>query len=264
MHPLIEPDELDRILDTVRLVDIRWALTDPEHGHNTYVAGHIPGAVFADLDADLSATPGLEGRHPLPPIAEFAITLGRLGIGPDDHVVTYDDAGGAVAARLWWMLRSIGHARVQLLNGGYQAWVAAGLPTETGTTVANPVTYPAPDRFTGTVDRFELTGRTLLDARAPERYRGEVEPVDPKPGHIPGAINRPFAENLGPDGRFLDAETLLVAYQEFEHPVVSCGSGVNACHDAVAMVVAGLTMPDLYPGSYSEWSRRDLPVEPAT
>lgn len=262
MHPLIEVDELAARLDDFRLVDIRWALNDPSHGRDAYIQGHIPGAVFADLDQDLSAPPGLEGRHPLPSIEAFAAVLGRLGINTETHVVTYDDANGSVAARLWWMLRSIGHPRVQLLNGGFQSWVKSKLPIELGD-VAPPrgSTYPVPVRFTGVVERTELGGRILLDARAPERYRGEVEPVDPKAGHIPGAVNRPFTANLGPDGRFLPAGELLEVYQGLDNPVVSCGSGVNACHLAVAMVAAGRDMPELYPGSFSEWSRRDLPVE---
>src|SRR5690606_9112743 len=140
----------------------------------------------------------------------------------------------------------------------------ACLPPETGTTVASPHATPPPDRNSRSDGREEQTGRTLLGARAPERYECALEAVEPNRGDIAGANDRRFAGDLARDGRVLDAETLLVAYQEFEHPVVSCGSGVNACHDAVAMVVAGLTMPDLYPGSYSEWSRRDLPVEPAT
>ena len=261
MHPLIDADQLVTRLAQVRLVDIRWSLTDPEHGHATYLAGHIPGAVFADLDTDLSSPPGLDGRHPLPSIEEFADTLGRLGISPPDHVVVYDDASGSVAARLWWMLRSVGHTAVQLLDGGYQAWLRAGHSVETDEETPERTSYPVPPGFGGIVDRHQLTGRTLIDARAPERFRGEIEPVDPKAGHIPGAINRPFVDNLGSDGRFLSPDRLREIYTGLKDPVVSCGSGVNACHDAVAMVVAGLELPDLYPGSFSEWSRRDLPVE---
>ena len=261
MYPLIEAEELKRILDRVVIVDIRWALTDPEQGRVTYLNGHIPGAVFADLDEDLSGPPGLDGRHPLPDPGAFAATLGRLGIEPETHVITYDDTGGVVAARLWWMLQAIGHEKAQLLNGGYQAWIGAGYEVETGPVDPEPTSYPTPDGFSGTVDRFTLEGRTLVDARAPERYRGEIEPVDPKAGHIPGAINRPTTTNLGPDGRFLHADQLFDIYRGLTDPVVYCGSGVNACHDIVAMVAAGLPTPDLYPGSFSEWSRRDLPVE---
>jgi thiosulfate/3-mercaptopyruvate sulfurtransferase len=259
--PLISPEDLATRITDVRVCDIRWSLNDPDHGHGAYEDGHIPGAVFVDLDTDLAATPGLDGRHPLPPLPEFADTLGRLGIGPEDEVVVYDDAGGAVAARLWWMLRSIGHDAVSLLDGGYQAWVEAGHPVESGEVTPEPSHYPEPDGYQGVVARQRLAGRTLVDARAPERFRGEVEPVDPKAGHIPGAVNRPLTDNLDDDGRFLDAGALSGMYGDLEQPVVYCGSGVNACHLAVAMVAAGLEMPDLYAGSFSEWSRRDLPVE---
>jgi thiosulfate/3-mercaptopyruvate sulfurtransferase len=261
VEPLIEVEELADRLGEVDVVDIRWALTDPNHGRATYAEGHVPGAVFADLDSDLSGPPG-PGRHPLPTVAEFAATLGRLGIGPDDEVVAYDDVGGTVAARLWWMLRSIGHTGSRLLNGGYGAWVAAGHPVETGHRAPEPATYPVPSRFTGTIDRDHLDQVTLIDARAPERYRGEVEPVDPKAGHIPGAVNRPATRNLAPDGRFLETDELAMMYEGLgERVAVSCGSGVTSCHDALAMVIAGLGMPDLYVGSFSEWSRLGLPVE---
>jgi thiosulfate/3-mercaptopyruvate sulfurtransferase len=260
-HPLITPEELAERLDQVRLVDIRWSLTDPAHGVSAYREGHIPGAVFADLDRDLSGPPG-PGRHPLPDVATFAATLGRLGITPEDEVVSYDDAGGTVAARLWWMLLAIGHRRSRLLDGGYRAWVESGHPVEIGDRVPAGSGYPVPDGFTGTIDRGQLDGGTLIDARAPERYRGDVEPVDPKAGHIPGAINRPAAGNLGPDGRFRASDELASIYGGLgDRVVVSCGSGVNGCHDAAAMVVAGLPMPLLYVGSFSEWSNLDLPVE---
>jgi len=262
MHPLIEPEELAGRLGQVKVIDIRWALTDPNHGRAVYSEGHLPGAVFADLDRDLSGPPG-PGRHPLPEIEVFAGTLGRLGLGPDDEVVAYDDMGGTVAARMWWMLRSIGHWRSRLLNGGYQAWVRDGHPVEQGDVIPTPTVYPTPLRgFTGTVERDRLGEGVLIDARAPQRYRGEIEPVDPKPGHIPGAINRPTAANLAPDGRFLDGSELAAIYTDLgDRVVVSCGSGVNGCHDAVAMMLAGLEMPGLYVGSYSEWSSLDLPVE---
>jgi thiosulfate/3-mercaptopyruvate sulfurtransferase len=261
VRPLITVAELADRLGEVRLCDVRWSLADPDGGHDAYLAGHIPGAVFVDLDCDLAAPPSLAGRHPLPDPADFAATLGRAGITPDTHVVAYDDAGGSVAARLWWMLRSIGHARVQVLDGGYQAWVGSGRPTETGEVTAEPATYPAPDGFTGVVRMDELEGRLLVDARIPERYRGEIEPVDPKAGHIPDAINLPYPGNLDPSGRFLPPEDLRRRFEDLDDPVVYCGSGTNACHLALAMEVAGLGMPDVYVGSFSEWSRRDMPVE---
>jgi thiosulfate/3-mercaptopyruvate sulfurtransferase len=261
MEPLIECDELADRLEEVAIVDIRWSLADPNHGRAAYREGHIPGAVFADLDRDLAGPPG-PGRHPLPDLEDFAVTLGRLGISPHHEVVAYDDVGGTVAARLWWMLRSIGHQGSRVLNGGYKVWVDDGYPVEEGDHQRLPTTYPMPSAFTGTVERDRLGEGTLLDARAPERYRGETEPIDPKPGRIPGAINRPAIANLGADGRFLDATKLAEIYRDLgERVVVSCGSGVNGCHDALAMVVAGHEMPNLYVGSYSEWSNLDLPVE---
>ena len=261
MRPLITVDELAAGLERLRVCDIRWSLAEPEAGHDSYLAGHVPGAVFVDLDRDLAAPPSQDGRHPLPEPGAFAATLGRLGISPDTHVVVYDDTGGAVAARLWWMLRSIGHERVQVLDGGYQAWVEAGHPVETGEVTREPASYPVPSGFTGVVTRHDLEGRVLVDARVPERFRGEVEPVDPKAGHIPGAVNRPYPENLDGKGRFLPPAELRKRFEGLDDPVVYCGSGTNACHLALAMEVAGLGMPDVYVGSFSEWSRRDLPVE---
>ena len=261
LHPLITVDQLATAPERFRICDIRWDLTDPDKGRATYEAGHIPGAVFVDLDRDLSGPPGIEGRHPLPDIAEFATTLGRLGISPDSHVVVYDDVACQIAARLWWMLRSIGHERVQLLDGGYQAWIAAGHEVASGTENPEPAAYPVPDGYTGVVSHEQLDDRAVVDARAAERYRGDVEPVDPKAGHIPGAINIPTSQNLTEDGRFLDEAALSGLYSQVpEEAVVSCGSGVTACHDALAMVLAGRDLPDVYVGSFSEWSRLDLPV----
>ncbi len=260
MHPLIAVEELASRLDAIHICDIRWDLTDPDKGRSTYEEGHIPGAVFVDLDRDLSGPPGDAGRHPLPAPEEFASTLGALGIGPDSHVAVYDDAGGRIAARMWWMLRSIGHEKVQVLDGGYQAWIAAGHDVDVGTVSPEPTDYPVPDGFTGTVSHDQLEDRTVVDARAAERYRGDFEPVDPRAGHIPGAINVPTPENVDENGRFHDAAILAGIYEGLESPVMSCGSGVTACHDALAMVVAGREMPDVYVGSFSEWSRLGLPV----
>jgi thiosulfate/3-mercaptopyruvate sulfurtransferase len=218
--------------------------------------------VFVDLDTDLAAEPGLSGRHPLPDISDFAATLGRLGIDPETHVVVYDDEGGRVAARMWWMLLSMGHEDVQVLDGGYQAWVAAGQEISTDEVKPDPVRYPPPPHFDGVVRHDEVPDRVVIDARAGERYRGEVEPVDSKSGHIPGAINIPTSANLTEDGRFQQPEYLADLYAEVpDGAAVSCGSGVNACHGALAMVVAGRDLPDVYVGSFSEWARRDLPVE---
>lgn len=260
--PLIASKELAERLGEVVVCDLRWSLTDPSHGRMTYEGGHIPGAVFVDLDRDLSDRPGLNGRHPLPPVEEFARTLGRLGIDQTDEVVAYDDSGGSVAARLWWMLRAIDHTASRVLDGGYQAWVEAGLPVDTGWTAPIAKTYPTPRAFRGVVTLDHLAGKTVVDARAPERYRGETEPVDPKAGHIPGAINLPHSANLVEDtGEFLPPDELRARYAEVgDGAVMSCGSGVTSCHNALAMVVAGRPLPLIYVGSFSEWSRRDMPV----
>ncbi len=261
LHPLITTVELATTPERFRICDLRWDLTDPTRGEASYEAGHIPGAVFVDLDRDLAAAPGTNGRHPLPAPSAFANTLGSLGIGPDSHVVAYDDVGGRIAARLWWMLRSIGHELVQVLDAGYQSWVAAGHEIETGNVIPAGVSYPDPGAFEGVVTVDELDDRILIDARNPDRYRGDHEPVDPKAGHIPGAHNVPTGENLDETGRFRAATDLADLYSRFPSDVVvSCGSGVTACHDALAMVAAGREMPDVYVGSFSEWSRRDLPV----
>ncbi|MEX2251312.1 MAG: sulfurtransferase [Acidimicrobiia bacterium] len=257
---LISTGELVEKLDEVALFDLRWSLTDPSQGRGAYATGHIPGAIFVDLDTDLTSPQG-DGRHPLPSAAEFSRTLGRLGVGPSDEIVVYDDMGGAVAARMWWMLRSIGHEGSRLLDGGLGAWIDAGLPVIDDETYRGSGEYPAVDGFTGVVNVDQLTGRHLIDARAPERYRGEVEPVDPKAGHIPGAVNMPLSGNLGPKGRFLDRLDLVNRYRDTPvDTIVSCGSGVSACQVALALVVAGHPMPDVYIGSFSDWSRRDLPV----
>lgn len=265
MHPLISTDELAGRLGEVVLCDIRWSLTNPQHGRAAYEDGHIPGAVFVDLDEDLSAPPGTTGRHPLPPVDVFARTLGRLGITPSDEVIVYDDVRGAVASRMWWMLRSIGHERSRLLDGGYETWVDDGHPVQTGSSVPEPAAYPAPKSFHGVVPLEKLSGKTLIDARAPDRYTGEREPVDPKAGHIPGALNLPHSESLSAKGTFRPPEELAQHFSGIEgRAVVSCGSGVTACHAALAMVLAGREMPAVYIGSFSEWSRRDMPVRTGT
>ncbi len=260
MNPLISSEELANRLGDVRLYDIRWALTDPSHGRSTYEAGHILGAVFVDLDTDLSAPPG-PGRHPLPTVETFTHTLGRLGVTPGDEVVVYDDMGGVIAARMWWMLQSIGHARSRLLDGGYQTWTSMGLPIESGSNNPEVVEYATSATFEGVVTHDRLQGRVIVDARDLERYTGETEPVDPKAGHIPGAINKPTSGNLGADGRLLQPEFLRDRYSDVDaEPVMSCGSGVTACHNALAMVVAGYDLPAIYIGSFSEWSQLDKPV----
>jgi len=271
--PLVSVDDLARRLHdaALRLADVRWTLARPGGGRADYLAGHVPGAVFVDLDADLSAPPG-PGRHPLPDPVEFAGRLQALGFGSDHSIVVYDDAGGTVAARLWWMLDALGHPWVAVLDGGIGAWTAAGLPLETGTRAHAPARLSLGDRWPRTVDREALRARlgrvTLLDARAPERYRGEIEPIDPVPGHIPTALSLPVTGNLGPDGRLLPPADLAARFRAVgvsgdpgaPQVIVSCGSGVYACQHALAMRVAGLPDPTLYAGSYSDWTRAGLPV----
>jgi thiosulfate/3-mercaptopyruvate sulfurtransferase len=254
---------------TIRIVDARWYLGRPGDGRDAYEAGHIPGAIFVDMDTDLVAPTG-PGRHPLPSPAVFAARLGELGIESQHEVVVYDDVGGWVAARLWWMLDDLGHPAVSVLDGGYQAWVARDGALETGAGRR----WPAADlalgpAWTKIVDRDELRSRlgqvVVLDARAGPRYRGEVEPIDPVAGHIPTARNAPTAGNLDANGAFLSAGDLRLRFEALgaagdEDVVNSCGSGVSACHNALAMRIAGLPDPILYAGSYSDWSSSGYPV----
>lgn len=253
----------------VRFVDCRWYL-DGRSGRDAYEAGHLPGAVFADVDVDLAAPPSPEGgRHPMPTPEAFAAAMTRLGIGPTTPVVAYDDAGGAIAARLWWMLHVLGHP-VAVLDGGIGAWVAAGGELEVGS--PDPSIAPADppfavrpwpaDRFADAdaVDRLRREPDALvLDARTAERYRGDPNPVDPSFGHVPGARSLPFAANLGPDGRLRPPDELAarlgaVGADRAATVVAYCGSGVTACHDLLALEVAGLgDRGVLYPGSWSAW-----------
>jgi thiosulfate/3-mercaptopyruvate sulfurtransferase len=239
-----------------------------KQGRQEYERGHIPGAVFIDLDTELAGPPGSgPGRHPLPSPEQFAVAMARAGIGDETYVVAYDDSGGSIAARLWWLLRYFGHPQVSVLDGGITAWVAEGRP------VTTEVPAVAPARFTprpqpGWVVTKEVVKRllgdpsaVLLDARAPERYEGRVEPVDPRAGHIPGARSAPFAGNLteGPVPRFRPPAELRARYEALGVPhaqtvVAYCGSGVTACHDLLALHVAGLPDGLLYEGSWSDWS----------
>lgn len=271
VHPILTVDELrERIEDDdVRVVDCRWYLGKPGAGRAAYDEGHLPNAIHLDLDEDLSAREG-PGRHPLPDPRSFAERLAARGIGSDDLVVAYDDVGASVAARLWWMLDSLGHERVTVLDGGIQAWTAAGLPLTNEIPVWPPARLPLADRWGRVIDRDELRRRlgevVLLDARAAGRYRGEFEPIDPVAGHIPTALNAPTTEAVTSDWQFLPPHQLKAWYRRLGAdgaggPVVtSCGSGTNACLHAVAMRAVGLPDPILYPGSMSDWSRSGLPV----
>ena len=266
---LIDAESLARLAPhDVLIVDCRFDLADPGKGEREYLDGHIPGAVYASLDRDLSdlsrQTEGL-GRHPLPLESALAQSLSRWGWQPGMHVVSYDTAGGALAAaRLWWLLRLIGEKNVAVLNGGYKAWQAAGFPIEEGAAPAHPASKVSL-RFN---DRLMLLDHaavsdaapgSLLDARAAPRYRGEVEPLDRIGGHVPGALNRPFGDNLDSDGRFKPAAQLrdeflaVLGAADPSSVVHMCGSGVTACHNLLAMEHAGLRGSRLYPPSWSGW-----------
>lgn len=245
------------------LVDCRFELAAPAAGRLAYLEAHIPGAVYAHLDHDLSGPPSTDhGRHPLPSPERLCALFGALGIDATQRVVAYDDAGGMFAARLWWMLRYMGHGAVTVLDGGWQAWVNAGGATASGDE-RPPARHfrgaPRRDRLV-TLDEVERVAQ-LVDARAAPRYRGEVEPLDKHPGHIPGAINHCWQSNLGVDGRLADADTLTQRWQASlgalpnAATVHYCGSGVSACHNVLAQVAAGLPEPRLYCGSWSEWCR---------
>lgn len=273
---LITTAELAALLDdaNVPLVvcDLRFSLADHDEGRRLYAAGHIPGARFVDLHRDLADTSREgAGRHPLPSPQAFAALLGRLGVDRDTRVVAYDAAGGAWAARLWWMMRALGHPHACVLDGGWPAWVDDGRPVSTDTPAPEPTTYPVPadTAWPGTVTADDVAAaiaarRTVVDSRAPERYRGEVEPLDPRPGHIPGAINVFHGANVGADGRLLPADELQARFAAAgvgDDPIVYCGSGVTACHNLLAMERAGIRGARLYPGSWSEWSSD--PARPA-
>lgn len=245
----------------------------------TYDDHHLEGAVFVDMNtqlAEIGPDAARGGRHPLPSAEKFAASLTALGITPDSLVVAYDDKNGAnAAARLWWMLKAIGHKRVQVLDGGYQSAVAAGFPVTSDTTVPKKVApYPArefrlPLAGMSDVDQARQDpGSVVVDVRDPDRFNGIKEPIDLIAGHIPGAVNIPFATNLGPAGKFLSAEELRAKYSRAfgeiaaDRVIVHCGSGVTACHTLLAMDVAGMDIPRLYVGSWSEWSRNDNPMAP--
>lgn len=250
---------------SLRIVDCRASLQDVNAGGAAFSKAHLPGASFADLLADLSGpiVPGQTGRHPLPPVEAFTAKVRGWGISATSQVAVYDDAGGAFAARLWWMLRWLGHDAVAVLDGGFPAWVAEGRPVTDTVAQIPPGDFTPQPRRELLVTARELEtpqslARTLFDARAPERFRGEVEPIDAVAGHIPGALNLPFAENLK-DGRFRAPAELRERFAAAldgtppEEAVVYCGSGVTACHDILAFAHAGLPLPRLYAGSWSEW-----------
>jgi thiosulfate/3-mercaptopyruvate sulfurtransferase len=265
---IISPEQLNAQLTSIVVVDCRFDLADPNAGQRAYNAGHIPHALYAHLDRDLSSSISpATGRHPLPDPLALASTFGKWGIGPNSQVVAYDADTGMYSSRLWWLLRWLGHQSVAVLDGGFKGWQSAGLP------ISTDIPSPLPAKFVGqphdevvvsTAAVSELVKRNdwrVLDARAPERFRGDVEPIDTVAGHIPGARNHPFASNIGADGRFLASADLKQKFSAslgnvpIDHSIMMCGSGVTACHNLLAMEVAGMSGAKLYAGSWSEWIR---------
>jgi thiosulfate/3-mercaptopyruvate sulfurtransferase len=253
----------------VLVLDCAFDLGDPDQGRVTYLTGHLPGAHYVDLERDLSGSvTGSNGRHPLPARTAFAATMRRLGLKRGQQVVAYDGSGGIYAARLWWMLRWLGHAPVAVLDGGRAAWVNAGLPLEVGEpTMAREGDFAIAEPLVGTpvtaddvLANIETGELQVIDARDAARFGGAPHPLDTVSGHIPAATNRFFRDNLAADGRLLPADKLAADFAEAlggrpaDRAVLQCGSGVTACHNALAMEVAGLKGARLYPGSWSEWT----------
>ncbi len=265
--PLVTAEWLAEHRDEVALVDLRWSM-DGGPKLEDYLAGHLPGAVFADLDADLSDPPGERGRHPLPSAEHFARARSKLGLG-SKPVVVYDDQSGAQAARLWWMLDAVGHP-VAVLDGGMQTWTGELEQGPVDPVVEDVPVVPWPaDRFIDVADVLAAIedGAVVVDARSADRFAGHANPIDSRPGHIPGSVSRPWTDNVGPDGRLLDPARLSQELGQLgvapgADVVASCGSGVTGCHDLLAARVAGLEGGRLYTGSWSEWSQDpDRPVE---
>lgn len=266
---LISVEELHEHLEDPlwAVVDCRFSLKEPQQGRLAYRDAHIPGAVYAHLDEDLSGAviPGVTGRHPLPPVDRLAETFSSWGIASGVQVVAYDDVGGDFAARLWWLLRWLGHEEAAVLDGGWRRWGESGRHTHGGVETRQRRHFrphPRQELITSTTELLSLLGspqHTLVDVRTSERYRGEMEPIDPVAGHIPGALNLPYPNNLAPDGRFLAPFELRQHYRKAlgETPARQvtfyCGSGVTAAHNVLAMAHAGLGLARLYPGSWSEW-----------
>lgn len=266
MNTIVSVERLAALLGTPELMifDCRFALMDPAAGRRAYDSAHLPGAFFADMNRDLSTPhiPGQTGRHPLPAKADWIRRVQQWGIHPEVQVVLYDDNGGASAARMWWMLRWIGHDRVAVLDGGWQAWTGKNLPVTDKLPeprAAASFDYASARSQASLLTAADVDGSSqlLLDARDPARFRGEVEPIDPVAGHIPGARCSPFSANLDANGQFKSPAQLREKFAgagKFDEPVVCyCGSGVTACHNILAMAIAGLPMPALYAGSWSEW-----------
>jgi thiosulfate/3-mercaptopyruvate sulfurtransferase len=267
---LVPTDILNQQLNNPNwiIIDCRFSLADTEAGARAYRHGHIPNARYAHLDKDLSSQiTDFTGRHPLPNFSLLAKKLGAWGVTNNSQVIAYDDAGGAFAGRLWWLLRCMGHDKVAVLNGGIKQWQKQGLPITTTLPAIKPATFRAYRDDSAWLNAIQVQNGTarksicLIDARTPERYRGEQEPIDPVAGHIPGALNRAFQLNLDSNGLFLAPEQLHKQFKQLigttapEQVVHYCGSGVTACHNLLAMEHAGLTGSRLYAGSWSEWIR---------
>ncbi len=264
---IVATGELASHLDDWIVVDCRFDLQNPQWGGEQYMLAHIPGAVYASLNDDLSAPPdGTNGRHPLPSIDALAHTFGRMGINRGSQVIAYDQDTGAYASRLWWSLRYLGHDAVAVLDGGWARWVKEGKPVRSGRESRPRARFEPSPRpalrasLEEVADPAGKPGHLLIDARAPERFEGRSETVDRVAGHIPGAINHFFKNNLAPDGTMLPSEVLRSRFEPLldgrapEEAVMYCGSGVTACHNLLAMEHAGLTGTRLYVGSWSEWS----------
>lgn len=268
---LISAARLSRHLDNPAwvVIDCRFRLNDPQAGRAMYEASHIPGALYADLDRDLSRAPANpdEGRHPLPDLQVFRAKLGNWGIADGVQVICYDDFGGVLAARLWWMLRYLGHDAVAVLDGGWPSWLAHGFPTSNEHESSWPTTFegePRPDMLASLEEVADLSaqgeGWRLIDARDAARYRGEREPIDPTAGHIPGARNHPYAKNLTDIRTMRDKEELIPSWEALVGPqspselIMYCGSGVSACHNLLAMEHIGLGGARLLIPSWSGWS----------
>ncbi|MGQ0429115.1 MAG: sulfurtransferase [Gammaproteobacteria bacterium] len=258
----------ERLADPDWLVaDCRFDLADPQAGTRAYRAGHIPGAIHADLERDLSApVTAATGRHPLPPVAALEQTFSQFGIATRTQVVVYDAGSGAYASRLWWMLRFLGHDAVAVLDGGFATWTEEGRPVSVELPGRAPARFAARPRQAMLLEAPAIPaalarGELLVDVRGAERFRGEVEPIDAVAGHVPGAVNLPYLENLGPDGRFRDPAALASLWRERTGIapgagiICMCGSGVTACQGLLALEIAGIRGGRLYAGSWSEWIR---------
>ncbi len=265
---IIDPSDCADLLGTpnLKLVDCRFSLADTAWGHEEYLQNHIPGAVYAHMDQDLSGKiqPGVTGRHPLPNPMDFIQTLQSWGIDNDDHVIIYDQSHGGLAARLWWMLRWMGHGKTSVLDGGWAEWVNLNLPVKADVPVIKASNFTGNPNAEMIADMHEIFARlndpsyTVVDARVHTRYTGENEPIDPVAGHIPGAVNMPFLGNINDEGRWKSPEELKTKFASIisgsaQRTAVYCGSGVTACHDILALELAGFPGAHLYPGSWSEW-----------